>query len=102
MRREVHPLPSRYYEQRAESIKLVKGVVEYVQIGLARGYKVLCPTLSKGFGCEKGKFRRKKEEWYRPRFLVKNCGDPRLQLWVCPGCESKFLLRVHIDDGLGC
>jgi len=45
----------------------------------------------------KGRSGRKKEQWFRPKLLVKNHKDPNLQLWSCKGCEDKFLLRVDVD-----
>ena len=74
--------------QRASHIRLVKGVV------LRNSpLQVLCPTLAKGIGCSRGAGSRRFREPYRPKLLVKNHGDPGLQLWFCEGC-SHFLLRV--------
>ena len=88
--RWVHPLPPSYTIQKATHIKLVKGVVLFNPHVV-----VLCPTLAKGGTCEKGVLR-KKEQWFRPKLLVRNYGDPTLQLWCCEGCKDKFLLRVKI------
>ena len=91
--RWVHPLPPSYTEQKAAHIRLVKGVTTYNP-----HLQVLCSTLAKGSECRKGSDGYRKALWYRPRLLVKNCGDPDLQLWICQGCEDKFLLRVKIED----
>ena len=74
--------------QQATHIRLVKGVVK-----VNPHLQVLCPTLANGGICRKGK-RKKNGTPYRPKLLVKNHGDPGLQLWMCEGCRDKFLLRV--------
>jgi hypothetical protein len=35
---------------------------------------------------------------FRPELLIKNFGDPDLQLWSCEGCRDEFLLRVNIKE----
>ena len=89
--RWIHPLPASYIEPKATHIRLVKGIVKYNPHVV-----VLCPVLAGGGTCERG-VQRKKEDWYRPKLLVRNCGDPTLQLWCCEGCEDKFLLRVKME-----
>jgi len=76
--------------QRASHIRLVKGVVK-----VNPHLQVLCPVLASGQDCRRG-FKSKKGSYHRPKLLVKNYGDPRLQLWMCEGCKDKFLLRVKI------
>jgi hypothetical protein len=75
--------------QRASSIPLEKGIVKRNP-----HVRVLCPVLASGQGCHKG-FRSRKGKYHRPGLLVKNHGDPSLQLWICEGC-SYFLLRVKL------
>jgi len=79
------------YTQKAEHIRLVKGTVR-----VNPHLRVLCPTLAKGGKCRKGK-QHKKGDYLRPKLLLKNHGDPSLQLWICEGC-SNFLLRVNINE----
>ena len=76
--------------QQATHIRLVKGAVK-----VNPHLRVLCPTLAKGRICRKGK-RKNNGSPYRPELLVKNHGDPSLQLWMCEGCKDKFLLRVRV------
>ena len=76
--------------QRASHIPLKKGVVKRNP-----HVRVLCPVLASGQDCHKG-FRSRKGEYKRPELLVKNFGNPRLQLWSCEGCKDKFLLRIKI------
>jgi len=71
--------------QRSSHIKLVKGVVK-----VNPHLQVLCPILASGRDCRKG-FKNYKGKYHRPRLLVKNHGDPGLQLWMCEGCPD-FLL----------
>jgi len=78
--------------QRATHIKLVRGIVK-----VNPHLKVLCPTLATGGICHRG--GKHPKDWLRPKLLVKNHGDPRLQLWMCEGCKDKFLLRVYVDSG---
>lgn len=77
--------------QQATHIRLVKGVVR-----VNPHLQVLCPTLAEGIICRKG-FKNKRGVYRRPKLLIKNHGDPRLQLWVCEGCNH-FLLRVNMND----
>ena len=58
--------------------------------------RVLCPRLVKGKVCQKGK-KKKNGLPYRPRLLVKNYSDPKLQLWSCEGCPH-FLLRADMNE----
>jgi hypothetical protein len=74
--------------QRATHIRLVKGTVKRNPHA-----RVLCPVLASGQDCRRG-YKGKKGTYQRPKLLVKNHGDPRLQLWMCEGCKDKFLLRV--------
>jgi hypothetical protein len=75
--------------QRASHIPLKKGIVKRNP-----HVRVLCPTLANGGICH----RRGKHPklWFRPKLLVKNHGDPSLQLWMCEGCKDKFLLKVNV------
>ena len=73
--------------QQATHIRLVRGVVR-----VNPHPQVLCPTLAEGIICRKG-FKNKRGVYHRPKLLVKNHGDPRLQLWMWEGCKE-FLLRV--------
>ena len=76
--------------QKASHIKLVKGVaVRNSPI------TVLCPKLAEGRECKKG-WQCVKGRYKRPELLLKNFGDPSLQLWMCQGCRDKFLLRVKV------
>jgi hypothetical protein len=76
-----------FSNQRATHIRLVRGVVKKNP-----HVRVLCPTLANGGICHRG--GKGSKDWLRPKLLVKNHGDPRLQLWMCKGCKDKFLLRV--------
>jgi hypothetical protein len=76
--------------QRASHIPLKKGTVK-----VNPHLQVLCPKLARGEGCRKG-FKNYKGKYHRPHLLIKNYGDPCLQLWSCEGCKDKFLLRVKI------
>lgn len=73
--------------QKASHIRLVKGVVR-----VNPHVKDLCPTLAKGEVCHRG--GKHPQEWYRPKLLVKNFNDSRIQLWSCEGCKAQFLIRV--------
>lgn len=75
--------------QKASHIKLKKGVVQ-----VNPHLRVLCPTLASGQDCHRG-FRNRKGKYKRPELLVKNYGNPRIQLWSCEGCNH-FLLRVVV------
>jgi len=75
--------------QRATHIRLVRGIVK-----VNPHLKVLCPVLAMGGICHRG--GKHPKDWLRPKLLVKNHGDPGLQLWMCEGCKDKFLLRVEI------
>ncbi|MHC3130308.1 MAG: hypothetical protein IBV52_09565 [Candidatus Bathyarchaeota archaeon] len=75
--------------QQATHIRLVKGVVR-----VNPHLQVMCPRLASGENCMRGASSRRNRIPFRPRLLVKNHGDPRLQLWMCEGCKDKFLLRV--------
>lgn len=74
--------------QRASHIPLKNGVVK-----VNPHLRVLCPVLASGRDCHKG-FKNYKGKYHRPKLLIKNYGDPCLQLWMCEGCKDKFLLRV--------
>lgn len=74
--------------QRATHIPLKKGIVK-----VNPHLQVLCPVLASGRDCRKG-FKNYKGKYHRPKLLVKNYGDPDLQLWSCKGCPQ-FLLRVQ-------
>jgi hypothetical protein len=74
--------------QRATHIRLVKGTVKRNP-----HTRVLCPTLAQGGVCHRG--GKHPYQWLRPKLLIKNYGNPRLQLWMCEGCRDKFLLRVE-------
>ena len=78
--------------QRATHIRLVKGIVK-----VNPHFQVLCPTLANGGICHRG--GKSSKDWIRPKLLVKNHGDPSLQLWMCEGCRDKFLLRVNVGSG---
>jgi hypothetical protein len=75
--------------QRATHIRLVKGVVK-----VNPHLQVLCPVLASGQDCRRG-FKNYKGKYHRPKLLVKNHGNPGLQLWMCEGCNH-FLLRVNL------
>ena len=76
--------------QRASHIPLKEGIVK-----VNPHLQVLCPTLANGGICHRG--GKHPKYWFRPKLLVKNYGDPCLQLWMCEGCRDKFLLRVKIS-----
>jgi hypothetical protein len=78
--------------QKATHIRLVKGTVK-----VNPHLRVLCPRLARGEDCKMGQHKSKSGKAYRPKLLVKNYGDPDLQLWMCEGCKDKFLLRVKVD-----
>ena len=74
--------------QGATHIRLVRGVVKKNP-----HVRVLCPQLARGEICHRG--GKHPKDWLRPKLLVKNHGDPCLQLWMCEGCPD-FLLRAKI------
>jgi hypothetical protein len=78
--------------QRPSHIRLVNGIVK-----VNPHVRVLCPRLARGEDCKRGK-RTKSGSPFRPHLLVKNYGNPRLQLWSCEGCKDKFLLRVDLNE----
>lgn len=78
---------------RAE-VQLVKGVV-----CRDNPITVLCPILAMGIICHKGTGRGSSGMTYRPKLLVKNYGNPNLQLWSCEGCKD-FLLKVNLNENL--
>ena len=86
----LRPFPGVESNQKAENIRLIKGIVR-----LNPHLQVLCPTLAAGETCHRG--GKHPHEWLRPKLLVKNYGDPSLQLWMCEGCRDKFLLRVYVN-----
>jgi hypothetical protein len=75
--------------QKATHIRLVKGTVK-----VNPHLQFLCPVLASGRDCRKG-FKHYRGKYHRPKLLIKNYGDPCLQLWMCEGCKDKFLLRVQ-------
>jgi len=78
--------------QRASHIPLKEGIVK-----VNPHLQVLCPVLASGQDCSRG-FKSRKGVYHRPKLLVKNFGDPRLQLWMCEGCKDKFLLRANMNE----
>lgn len=76
--------------QRAAHIRLVKGIVK-----VNPHLQVLCPVLVSGQDCRKG-FKSNRGFYHRPQLLIRNYGDPNIQLWMCEGCRDKFLLRVVV------
>jgi len=76
--------------QRATHIRLVRGVVR-----VNPHFRVLCPTLAKGEVCRKG--GKYPHHWHRPKLLIKNFGNPGLQLWMCEDCQN-FLLGVTLNE----
>ena len=89
MKKEVRVIFPFYRQQKPCSIKLKKGVVK-----VNPHLRVLCPRLAEGKACRKGITLENKNP-YRPKLLLKNQGEPRLQLWSCEGCLG-FLLRAKI------
>jgi hypothetical protein len=77
--------------QRATHIRLVRGVVK-----VNPHLQVLCPALAKGRVCRKA-LKNQRGVYKRPQLLIKNYGDPGLQLWMCEGCRDKFLLKVKLE-----
>ena len=78
--------------QKAAYTPLVKGIVK-----ANPHIRVLCPKLSRRESCNKG-VKKNAGSPFRPELLVKNYNNPNIQLWSCPGCAEKFLLRVDIGD----
>lgn len=79
--------------EKTEHIKLVKGTfVRKNPHGI-----VLCPKLLRTNSCKRkeGNKKRKGIQRARPKFLIRNFNDPRLELWECSGCRD-FLLRVEL------
>ena len=77
--------------QRATYTPLVEGIVK-----ANPHVRVLCPTLARGEKCNKG-IMKKAGSPFRPELLIKNFGNPDLQLSSCEGCTN-FLLRVKIEN----
>ena len=75
-------------------VQLVKGVV-------CRNspITVLCPILAKGIICNRGTGPGSSGMPYRPKLLVKNHGNPNLQLWSCEGCKD-VLIKVNLNETL--
>ena len=80
-----------YRQQKPFSIKPKKGVVK-VNFHLS----VLFRKLAEGKACRKGITVENKNP-YRPKLLLKNHANPRLQLWACEGCKE-FLLRAKVAN----
>jgi len=58
---------------------------------------VLCPILAKGIVCSRGNGMGISRTPYRPKLLMKNHGNPNLQLWRCEGCPN-ILLKVNLHE----
>ena len=91
MRKEVHVIFPFYRQQKPCSVKLKKGIVKVNPY-----LRVLCPRLAEGLNCRKGITFENKNP-YRPKLLLKNYGNPKLQLWSCECCQN-FLLRVYVSN----
>ena len=95
LRKALHVLFPFYIKQKPCSVKLKKGLVR-----VNPHLRVLCPRLAEGKACRKGITLENKNP-YRPKLLLKNHGDPRLQLWICEGCkdlvESGGIMNFYIS-----
>jgi hypothetical protein len=89
LKKEVRVIFPFYRQQKPCSIRLKRGLVN-----VNPHVRVLCPRLAEGKVCRKG-ITMENKKLHRPKLLLKNHVDPGLQLWICEGCKSKFLLRVE-------
>jgi hypothetical protein len=56
-----------------------------------------CPILAKGINCHRVTDSENSEKFCRPKLLVKNHGNPNLQLWSCKGCKN-VLIKVNLNE----
>ena len=56
---------------------------------------IRCPI--QGIICRRGTNPENSEKFYRPKLLVKNHGNPNLQLWSCKGCKN-VLIKVNLNE----
>ena len=73
-------------------IRLVKGVIRR-----NNPITVLCPILANGIICSRGTGPVMRGKPFRPKLLVKNYGNPNIQLWSCEGCKDIFL-KVNLTE----